>query len=259
MRFRRTLLDRLERDILDDSRPLAPILRQVVALGGQTHSETLRKWALRELQGYTGTEIPLPEYRRVVAPLVMDGLTGGYQFQRIPVSSFDLPDFAREDLGDEVRLQNGVGEIEALRARSDGAVQLCPPMAADLAVFMSQGSQRQIVQLYWLVDVAALEGVLDQVRTRLIQLVAELRATMPSGQHEPTPEQVAKAVQSINIVTGDNSPVTVTAPFAVAQRGSSARALAAPVSERSWPVRWGIAAATAAMVAVLVSAWVAWL
>ncbi|MFC9673780.1 hypothetical protein [Streptomyces sp. NPDC056949] len=76
MRLRRSRLDRLEDDVLNESRPLAPILRQVIALGGHAHSEPLRTWALRELQGYESTDVPIPDYRRVSAPLVMDGLTG---------------------------------------------------------------------------------------------------------------------------------------------------------------------------------------
>ncbi|MEU4618293.1 hypothetical protein [Streptomyces umbrinus] len=103
MRLRRSRLDRLEDDVLNESRPFAPILRQVIALGGHAHSEPLRTWALRELQGYEGTDVPIPDYRRISAPLVMDGLTGMFQFREQLVSMFDLPDFAQESLGDVLR------------------------------------------------------------------------------------------------------------------------------------------------------------
>ncbi|WP_210583094.1 hypothetical protein [Streptomyces sp. GESEQ-35] len=76
VRLRRGRLDRLGDDVVNDSRPLAPTLRQVIALGGHAHSEPLRTWALRELQGYEGTDVPIPDYRRISAPLVMDGLAG---------------------------------------------------------------------------------------------------------------------------------------------------------------------------------------
>lgn len=225
MRPRASRLDRLEDDVLNESRPLAPILRQVIALGGHAHSEPLRIWALRELQGYEGTDVPIPDYRRISAPPVMDGLDGMFQFREQPVSMFDLPDFARDALGDELRLGQSVGQIESLIARHPGqTVQLGPAMAAELAVVMSQNSPRQVLRLYWAVHPSALEGVLDQVRTRLVQLVGELRAAMSHGQQDPTPDQVARALQNINIVTGDNSSVTVTAPVAVAHRHGSARA-----------------------------------
>ncbi|MFJ2095222.1 hypothetical protein ACIOEW_39180 [Streptomyces sp. NPDC087901] len=238
MRLRRSRLDRLENDVLNEGRPLAPILRQVIALGGHAHSEPLRTWALRELQGYEGTDVPIPDYRRIAAPLVMDGITGMFQFHEQPVSMFDLPDFAQESLGDVLRLGQGVGQIESLIARQPGrAVQLAPTMAAEVAVFMSQNSSRQVLRLYWAVHPSAMEGVLDQVRTRLVQLVGELRAAMTHGQQDPTPDQVAQALQNINIVTGDNSSVTVTAPVAVAHRRGSARAEIDGATQRTFALR----------------------
>ncbi|MFJ8770230.1 AbiTii domain-containing protein [Streptomyces clavifer] len=261
MRLRRSRLDRLEDDVLNESRPLAPILRQVIALGGHAHSEPLRTWALRELQGYEGTDVPIPDYRRIAAPLVMDGLTGRFQFQKQPVSMFDLPDFAQESLGDVLRLGQGVGQIESLIARQPGqTVQLAPAMAAEVAVFMSQNPSRQVLRLYWAVHPSAMEGVLDQVRTRLVQLVGELRAAMPHGQQNPTPDQVAQALQNINIVTGDHSSVTVTAPVAVAHRRGSARAEIGGAAQRTFPWRLVVWTALATLVtAAAVAAWVTWL
>ncbi|MER6524348.1 MULTISPECIES: hypothetical protein [unclassified Streptomyces] len=260
MRFRRSRLDRLEGDVLDESRPLAPILRQVITLGGHAHSEPLRAWALRELQGYEGTDVPIPDYRRISAPLVMDGLAGMYQFREQPVSMFDLPDFARDSLGGELRLGQGVGQIESLIAGNPGqTVQLGPAMAADLAVFMSQNSPRQVLRLYWAVHPSALEGILDQVRTRLVQLVGELRAAMPQGQKDPTPDQVAQALQSINIITGDNSSVTVTAPIAVARHRGSARAEVSGGAQQTsarTAIVWAVSVALVAAAAVIV--WGAW-
>ena len=260
MRLRRSRLDRLEDDVLNESRPLAPILRQVIALGGHAHSEPLRTWALRELQGYEGTDVPIPDYRRISAPLVMDGFTGRFQFWEQPVSMFDLPDFARESLGDVLRLGQGVGQIESLIARQPGqTVQLAPALAAEVAVFMSQNASRQVLRLYWAVHPSAMEGVLDQVRTRLVQLVGELRAAMPHGQQDPTPDQVAQALQNISIVTGDNSSVTVTAPVAVAHRRGSARAEIGGTAQhfRRISVVWSVLAALVAAAAL--TAWVAWL
>ncbi|MEU0373317.1 hypothetical protein ABZ070_24225 [Streptomyces sp. NPDC006283] len=261
VRLRRSRLDRLEDDVLNETRPLAPILRQVIALGGHAHSEPLRTWALRELQGYEGTDVPIPDYRKISAPLVMDGLAGTFQFREQPVSMFDLPDFARDSIGDELRLGQGVGQIESLIARHPGqTVQLGPAMAAELAVFMSQNSPRQVLRLYWAVHASALEGVLDQVRTRLVQLVGELRAAMPRGQQDPTPDQVAQALQSINIVTGDNSSVNVTAPVAVAHRHGSARAEAGGAAQRTFPRGPAAWAGLAALAAVaLVVTWVTYL
>ena len=45
-----------------------------------------------------------------------------------------------------------------------------------------------IERMYWGVSPAVLEGVVDQVRTALINLVAEITAHMPEGVHTRSPE-----------------------------------------------------------------------
>lgn len=265
MRHRRSRLDRLQRALRDETRPLAPVLREVIMLGGDTHSTALRTWALHELQGYENSDVPIPDYRRIPAPLMTDyaagmGIVTGHQ-----VSYFELPEFAQDDLGDELRLGIGVHQIESLIAsHRDRTVHLGPPMAAGLAQLMSQQLGRHITRLYWSVHVSALEGVLDQIRTRLVQLVAELKAAMPRGQQDPTPDQVDQVLQhipSINITAGDNSSINVTAPVAIANQGGSASASVTEGEQRTifhrsallWTILTALTAATA------VAAWGLWL
>jgi hypothetical protein len=232
-------------------------------LGGDTHSTALRTWALHELQGYENSDVPIPDYRRIPAPLMMDyaagmGVVTGHQ-----VSYFELPDFAQDALGNELRLGTGVHQIESLIAsHRDRTVPLGPSMAADLAQLMSQQLGRHITRLYWSVHVSALEGVLDQIRTRLVQLVAELLAAMPRG--DPTPDQVDQVLQhipSINITAGDNSSINVAAPIAIANRGGSASASVTAGAQRTifhrsallWTILTALASATA------VAVWGLWL
>jgi len=223
--------------------------------------ECVRTWALHELQGYENSDVPIPDYRRFPAPLMMDFVAGMGIVRNQQVSFFDLPDFAREDIGDGLRLGVGVHQIESLiGTHRDRTVLLGPPMAAGLATLMSQQSGRQVLRLYWSVHVSALEGVLDQVRTRLVQLVGELRSAMPRGQQDPTADQVAQALQNINIVTGDNSSVTVTAPVAVAHQRGSARAEVGGTAQRMsrrTTVMW--AAVAALVAATAVTAWATWI
>lgn len=155
----------------------------------------------------------------------MDGLTARFKFREQPVSFFDLPDFARDSLGDGIRFGKSVGQIESLIAGQPGdSVRIAPPMAAELAVFMSQNSHRQVLRLYWTVDPSALEGILDQVRTRLVQAGRRAPGRYAARPEGPDTRPGRTTVQSINITTGDNSSVTVTAPLAVAHRRGVARA-----------------------------------
>jgi hypothetical protein len=213
------LIAQIERDVLDDSIPIATALRRCVVLGGKSGSENLRDWATRELQGYYGDDLELPDYRIVAAPLQIDGISGNYQVtgQQYPPSA--LPEFAREHISEKVELRDGVGSIEAMAKREE--IKLMPPMAADLARVMNSENDdpyQHINSIYWNVSPAAVHGVLDQIRTALTQLVAELRANMTGGEDVPSSEAADQAVQVV--VTGKRSNVTVTT--AQASGGGSA-------------------------------------
>ncbi|MYS23569.1 hypothetical protein GA0115240_15415 [Streptomyces sp. DvalAA-14] len=232
-------LERLERDVLDDSVPLASVLRQVLVIGGHASSQPLRTWALQELHGYTNAEVELPDYRKGYAPMRADARSVAWQIKGETITKYELPEFAREYYSEEVPIPFGVGKIEAMIARTapDEPLRLSPPGAAELARFMTYDRRdRRIVieAVYWAVDVSVLQDVLDQVRTRLTQFVAELRDVMPAGESDPTPEQVHRAVQSIHITAGDNSPVNLTAPMAYADGDSSATASAGEKRSRWW-------------------------
>jgi hypothetical protein len=71
------LIGEIERGALDSSVSLADTLRKCVALGGQTRSTELRDWASRELNGYKPQD-ELPEWRKVTAPLQIDGIKGNF-------------------------------------------------------------------------------------------------------------------------------------------------------------------------------------
>jgi hypothetical protein len=67
-----TLLRSLREHVLDESEPLAGLLRKCLLLGAETGSDALRDWARKELNGYD-VEDDLPEYRRLAGvPISMD-------------------------------------------------------------------------------------------------------------------------------------------------------------------------------------------
>ncbi|QEV30851.1 hypothetical protein CP977_00375 [Streptomyces cinereoruber] len=68
---------------------------------------------------------------------------------------------------------------------------------------------QRITDIYWSVSPAALRGLADQVRTTVVELVAELRAAMPDDQQIPTPDQMEHALHVV--VHGDRARVNVNA------------------------------------------------
>lgn len=256
------LLDQIERDVLDESKPLKSALHRCVLLGGRAGSVDLREWATRELHGYPGAEDALPAYRHVRAPLLMDGITGTgtHQFRRKSVSFLDLPEEAREAVTDEVPLTFGIGKIEDLARQADsrgGFLQLGPPGATDLAVLMTHESEGryQVERVYWSVSAADFRSVADAVRTALVELVAEMRAGMVSGDAAPSPEVVGQAVQFV--VYGKGHRITVAnageggTAIATAETGEPAERGFWTVSRRIGAAIVGLATIVGTIVAIL--------
>ncbi|MFF3517856.1 hypothetical protein [Streptomyces sp. NPDC002573] len=239
-----SFLDKLERGVLDEAVPLTNLLRQVVVIGGRASSPALREWALRELQGYSDSQVELPDYRKLACLLQVDIRTAAGAGTQMTISTLDLPEDAQRYVDYEAPIPFSVGRIETLisRAAPGEPVKLTPPGAAELARLMTFDRREQGVvvdAVYWAVDVSALQDILDQLRTRLAQFVAELRSTMPPGEQDPTPAQVRQAVQHINITAGDHSPVTVTAPMAyTGGQGMASAGAPDPQARCRWFLWW---------------------
>jgi hypothetical protein len=222
--------DRLEHDVLDESVSLASLLRQVLILGGRASSEPLRTWAQQELKGYDPPAATLPEYRMILAALKVDIVSGAAFHRGREISASDLPESVRGNIANDVPISWSVAEIQATVESASGAhIRLGIPNMSDLARLMTMHQRElqrspyvEVTSVYWSASTSALEGILDQVRTRLTEFIAEIRASMPGDAEEPTPEQIREAVSVINITAGDNSPVRVTSPVAIAVNDASA-------------------------------------
>jgi hypothetical protein len=217
-----SLIAEIERDALDDGVSVATALRKCIILGGRSGSEALRDWATRELKGY-GPDEELPPYRVIGAPIKVDAFVAGGQITGQQFAPSELPEFARERIREEVELRDGIGVIEAMLKLNK--ISLMPSGASDIANYMNatiDAPFQQIVSIYWSVSHSAIHGVLDQVRTSLTQLVAELRATMGDADEVPSAHAATAAVHVV--VTGKRSRVNVaaaTAPEATARAATS--------------------------------------
>jgi hypothetical protein len=242
----RDLMQRIENGILKE-KPLDTLLRELILLGSNSGSPELRAWASLELRGY-GKGDHLPSYRKVNAPLQIDGSVPNGIVRHQTIGSMDIPDFARDEISEVVPLRFGVKEIQSMvdQHRSDRIVKLQPPSAADLVTYMNmtQEMSGHINALYWSVSTIALEGVLDQIRTRLAELIAELRSGTPVGQALPTPAQAANAVNLV--INGRGNRVSI----AQAAEGGTA-AVGGDVDDRTFWTRARLAGAIVVGVATV--------
>ena len=261
-RHSENLLDVIQRDALDgDVLRLAGTLRKLVALGGQAGSGELRDWASQELRGYEGSGSNLPAYRKPGAVLQINGFSGPHQITGQQISPRMLPDGVRGHLGEEVPLGQSIGEIEALldRAREeDGYVKLTVPGSQDVAALMNhenKGPFQHISAVYWSLGAPALSGVLDRVRTTLVEPVAEMKAGMPSDSSTPAGDL---ADQAVNVVVhGRGARINVTAARA---SEDAHQEISGTDADSASGGRWGRVAVAATVIGVLIALaqWQGW-
>jgi hypothetical protein len=224
------LLQQIEQGALDSRTPIADVLRKVISLGGRADVADLRDWAQRELTGY-GPDDELPSYRQIVAPLQMDAAAMGGFVKNQSFSSWELPEFARDKITNDVPLVRGIGEIEGLlrSSKPGGSVKLGPPDSQDVVMLMNASGQwnGHIERIYWAVSPTALEGVVDQVRTRLTVLVSEIQANVPDGTVMPSSDVVTHAWNVA--VSGKRNKINLVAP-----QGGSTVTTAPEEGSRRW-------------------------
>jgi hypothetical protein len=221
-------LDDLEADLLS-GKPVADALRRCVILGGRLKSPDLRDWATRELQGYIGLpDEEVPGYRTIGAIIQVDAIVGHNHVRHQRISPSELPDFAQEHIGESYTFRDGIGEIEAMiTSAKDNSISLSFPAANDLARWMDHASgnpYQQILNIYWSISASNLMGIVDQVKSKLAELIGELRAGTPANAELPGP---ATTEQAMNVVFNKAKRVSLV----TAQAASGSTATIATTSE----------------------------
>jgi hypothetical protein len=251
-----TLLSEIERDLLDNL-PIADVLRKLIILGGRAGSSDLRDWASQELRGYADADIAdLPNYRRIPGTLQLDGISGNTQIRHQTIGAFNLPKEVQERISNQVAFPQGIGELQSLVREADESrgIQISLPAERMIARLMEKqvgDPYQHISALYWMVSRSSVEGLIDQVRTRLAELLGELRAVTPARADGPTADQASNAVNVV--INGKGNRVHV----AQAQGGEPASANSGEVVEgrfwtfgrRIWAAVVGLATVAGAVIA----------
>lgn len=262
------LIDEIEQEALDAAVPVSSPLRKLVALGGQAGSAELREWASLELRGYFGSDVPLPDYRKAGAVIRIDGATINSVITGQQISPSVLPDPVDKHIDESVPLNGPVAEIEAMienaKRNEGGDIKLALPNSQDVVRLMNYemqqrgGSHQQVTAVYWSVSHVSLEGVLDQVRTRLVELVAEMRVGMADEADVPSSAVADNAVSVV--IHGNRSRVSIASAQASGD-GSAKTSTVVPPDDAGWwrrigAVVVGVAGVVGTLVAIAV--WQNW-
>jgi hypothetical protein len=108
-------------------------------------------------------------------------------------------------------------------------LKLSPPGSQELVAIMNaeEHVNGNVHRLYWGVSPVTLEDVVDQVRTTLTAMAAEMRATMPQGTEVPSSEVANNAY---HVAVEGSKRTTIT--FAAASEGSTVTT--AEPEKRTW-------------------------
>lgn len=219
-----SLLTQIETDLIAGT-PVADVLRKLVLFGGQAGSVDLREWASQELRGYPdATVADLPDYRKVSGAIQVDAVVAGARITGQTISPAQLPEGPRGVITNEVSFFQSVAELQALTNTERSHRKFAIPEAQVLGQMIDKAAAQPFqhtTDVYWSVSVSALEGIIDQVKTRLAELLAELRAVTPSDSSLPTPEQVSNAVNVVVHGRGNRVRVSGVAQDAPASTAES--------------------------------------
>jgi hypothetical protein len=188
-----TLLRSLRELLLDEAEPLAGLLRKCLMLGAETGSDSLRQWARSELNGYDG-EGEVPDYRKVSSvPISMDSISGNTWAKNQIIDRLQLPKEAWEYVPDEFSFRQPIEEMERL-ADQKSLSFTTPGLNFATTIWNRQlGPFQQIVSLHYVMTGSTITGMLGQIRTKLVDLVADLTADTPLSEL-PKKEQVDAAM-----------------------------------------------------------------
>lgn len=190
-----SLLTSLRNHTLHEGEPLAGLLRKCLMLGAETGSDSLRQWARKELNGYE-VDDELPSHRKLpFPPLSADMMSGNTWAKNMTYSVLQLPPKARQFLGDEFLLHQPVEELERISTQKSLAFSNNGLAYAQHLWNESLGPFQQVMNLRFTASGAMFAGVIGQIRTHLVDLIADLTANTPL-EELPRKEAVDAAVST---------------------------------------------------------------
>lgn len=216
-----SLLRALRETALDESEPLAGLLRKCLLLGAETGSDSLRQWARNELNGYE-EGVDVPPYRSLpTPPISVNSISGNTHVQGQKFHRIELPQKAQKGVPEHFPLRQPVEELERLVTLGDVSFTSAGLAYAQMVWNQELESPfQQIIGMSFTISGSAIAGVLGQIRTQLVDVIADLTASTPLTEL-PRKDQVDAAV-SQHIGTQYNTTIHASnGPTAI---GTEARA-----------------------------------
>lgn len=192
---------------LDSSRPLASTLRYCLMLSDEIDNIALRSWAENELNGYSTTDA-LPEYRRiyVTAKGTFCGPFGS-GIKNAPLSSTIL-EKKHQDWATRHDFLQPIANYEHLIQRQEESHHFEIQWPPDLTLYYQHKFFRgySLLSAWQVIPSAAVVGLIDSVRNKLLSLALQLRRIGPATSQNLLSKQDSETTQFVvnNIYGGNN-------------------------------------------------------
>jgi len=214
-----SLLREIQDGATEDSVSLGSLLRKTKLLAARIGVKEIGEWAARELSGYDSID-ELPPYRGPFEAIVLGSAMGTYgrELRNFPIPEMALSEEYRDGHLFKQYFMQGVAELESLAAAKE---TLRAPWSTDMVMgfpILTEGGTVKIdptmtfVEIWKQVPYPLIVGVLDAVRTRLLDLSMQLGEEEPSAELEQrlaAPERAAKIfyttvyAESANVALGN--------------------------------------------------------
>jgi hypothetical protein len=217
-----TLLDELVTDASAEDKSVSTLLRKVKVLAARLKTVQLAEWVDHELVGYSNLA-ELPKYRGPFDAEVLGVFSDpfGRVLKNAPIPPVAFPKDYREGMLFRITFPQPIAEIESLSNSKDPLELAWPANALALANSMIQGGEVHIyegmgIQHAWQrVSQSQLRAIIDNVRTRILELSLSIEEFAPDAGTKDAPLPDAGLVQQIvmNIFGGSPNIAVASSQF----------------------------------------------
>lgn len=191
---------------VDDGVKLATLLRKLLIVGDNLDNESLKKWVLHELNGYDTID-QLPPYRTMDITAKGQFLSIAGQMNDQPIPSAVLKEEHRW-WAEKAYLLNAIASFEALVEDDSSDGRVITEWPANMTAYYSNAFKGgwTLNRAWQEIPTNAIRGMLDNVRTRILQFALELKREVGEDElssDSASPEKVNNAVQTF-IYGGQN-------------------------------------------------------
>jgi hypothetical protein len=202
-----------------DDVSVASLRRRVKVVAARIGTVELDAWVTHELGGYPD-DATLPPYRGPFVTEVIGHFSGPFGSEaKVQIPSMSVPAQLRDGLAFHVAFRQPIMELEDL-SKSSSNFQLQSPWPANIVGWLNRQMRdgevtlmpmHGLVAAHRVVTSAQIRGVVDNVKTRVLNLALDLERIAPDAgeTNSPTPDPVAVTTIVQNNIYGGTTNLAV--------------------------------------------------